>query len=86
MGSQQDLAFPAVNRSLDPAASDPGPGRRNGELVKRGHCFLILAVVAALVALAGPSASPQDTVRYSFVYLGCNQLQVGKASGFYGDR
>jgi hypothetical protein len=43
--------------------------------VKGGHCYLILAVVAALIALAGPAASPQDTVRYSFVYLGCNRLQ-----------
>jgi hypothetical protein len=35
-----------------------------------------LLVVAALVAaLAVPTASPQDTVGYSFVYLGCNRLQ-----------
>lgn len=75
MGLRQEPAVPAVNRSLNPAASDPGFGRKNGAPVKRTPCYLALAVVTALVALAGPAASPQDTVRYSFVYLGCNRLQ-----------
>jgi hypothetical protein len=64
-----------VNHERSFSASDPAADRREGEPVRLGFCRPLLAAAALVAALMAPIVWSQDTVSYSFVYLGCNRLQ-----------